>query len=63
MELHLTPEEWDAVEFALRADLETVETTIEHEGGNPDLALEAMHLRRVLAKMDQIMEDVHNGRE
>lgn len=55
MQVTFTPEELDAVEFALQYDLETVERTIEHEGGNVELAEEARLLRSALVKVQEVI--------
>jgi len=62
MNLELTPQEFAVVEFALTSDLETVENAIKDNHGNPEWAEEAMHLRRVLDKMDQILEEASDER-
>lgn len=58
MEVTFTPEELDAVAFALQSDLETVEKTIKHEGGDIELAEEARLLRSALVKVQEVI----NGR-
>jgi hypothetical protein len=53
MQVTFTPEELDAVEFALQYDLETVEKTIKHEGGDIELAESARLLRSALVKVQE----------
>ena len=62
MNLELTPQEFAVVEFALTSDLETVENAIKDNHGNPEWAEEAMHIRRVLAKMEAVVEGMTNDR-
>lgn len=55
MQVTFTPEELDAVEFAIKYDLETVEKTIKHEGGDVELAEEARLLRSALVKVQEVI--------
>ena len=62
MQLDLTPQEFAVVEFALTSDLETIENAIRDNHGDAKWAEEAMYIRRVLAKMEAVVEGMTNDR-